>query len=65
MRYFSSTAHFAYNRLLEGETLEELKRDSDPLCALFDLDTRCADRAIEKAGTLIALAKELGQATRR
>jgi len=48
MGCFSGTARFAHNRLLEGETLEELKRDSDPLCALFDLDTRCADGAMRE-----------------
>ena len=65
MHRFSSAARFAHNRLLEGETLEEVKRDGNPLCALLDFDTRCADGAIEKAGTLITLAEELGQATKR
>jgi predicted transposase len=49
MRRFSSATRFAYNRLLEGKTREELKRESGPLCTLFGLNTRYADGAIEKA----------------
>jgi predicted transposase len=58
MRRFSNATPFAYNRLLEGETVEELKRDNDPLCALFDLDARHADEAVEEAQALIASAKD-------
>ena len=43
MRRFSSATRFAYRRLLEGKTREELKRESGPLCALFGLNTRYAD----------------------
>jgi len=42
-RRFSSATRFAYRRLLEGKTREELKRESGPLCALFGLNTRYAD----------------------
>ncbi len=49
MRRFSSATRFAYNRLLEGKTREELKREDGPLCVLFGLNTRYADGAIEKA----------------
>jgi IS605 OrfB family transposase len=65
MRRFSSATRFAYNRLLEGKTREELKREDGPLCALFGLNTRYADGAIEKAQALIASAEELGQDPRK
>jgi IS605 OrfB family transposase len=61
MRRFSSATRFAYNRLLEGKTREELKRESGPLCTLFGLNTRWADGAIEKAQAILDSAKELGQ----
>jgi IS605 OrfB family transposase len=60
-RRFSSAVRFAYNRLLEGQDRKELKREDGPLRALFGLNTRYADGAIEKAEALIASAKELGQ----
>jgi IS605 OrfB family transposase len=60
MRRFSSATRFAYQRLLEGKTREELKRENGPLRALFGLNTRYADGAIEKAQALIASAEELG-----
>jgi IS605 OrfB family transposase len=65
MRRFSSATRFAYNRLLEGKTREELKRESGPLCRLFGLNTRYADGAIEKAQAALDSAKELGQDPRK
>jgi IS605 OrfB family transposase len=65
MRRFSSTTRFAYNRLLEGKTREELKRENGPLRALFGLNTRYADGAIEKAQATLDSAKELGQDPRK
>jgi predicted transposase len=65
MRRFSSATRFAYNRLLEGKTREELKRKSGPLCRLFGLNTRYADGAIEKAQATLDSAKELGQDPRK
>jgi IS605 OrfB family transposase len=61
MRRFSSATRYAYNRLLEGKTREELKRENSPLCQLFGLNTRYADGAIEKAQATLESAKELGQ----
>jgi hypothetical protein len=43
MRRFSGAVRFAYQRLLEGKTREELKRETGPLCTLFGLNTRYAD----------------------
>ena len=65
MRRFSSATRFAYNRLLEGKTREELKRESGPLCTLFGLNTRYADGAIEKAQATLDSARELGQDPRK
>jgi predicted transposase len=65
MRRFSSATRFAYNRLLEGKTRDELKRANGPLCVFFGLNTRYADAAIEKAQGLIASAKELGNDPRK
>jgi IS605 OrfB family transposase len=65
MRRFSSAVRFAYNRLLEGETREELKRENGPLCQLFGLNTRYADGAIEKAQAILDSAKELGNDPRK
>jgi predicted transposase len=65
MRRFSSATRFAYKRLLEGKTREELKRESGPLCTLFGLNTRYADGAIEKAQAALDSAKELGQDPRK
>ena len=64
-RRFSSATRFAYRRLLEGKTREELKRESGPLCALFGLNTRYADGAIEKAQAALDSARELGQDPRK
>jgi IS605 OrfB family transposase len=65
MRRFSSATRFAYQRLLEGKSREELKRENGPLCTLFSLNTRYADGAIEKAQTTLGSAKELGQDARK
>jgi len=65
MRRFSSATRFAYNRLLEGRDRKELKREDGPLCALFGLNTRYADGAIEKAQAALDSARELGQDPRK
>jgi IS605 OrfB family transposase len=65
MRRFSSATRFAYQRLLEGKNRKELKREDGPLCALFGLNTRYADGAIEKAQATLDSAKELGQDPRK
>jgi IS605 OrfB family transposase len=65
MRRFSSATRFAYQRLLEGKSREELKRENGPLCTLFGLNTRYADGAIEKAQATLDSAKELGQDPRK
>jgi IS605 OrfB family transposase len=65
MRRFSSATRFAYQRLLEGKTREELKRENGPLCTLFGLNTRYADGAIEKAQATLDSARELGQDPRK
>jgi IS605 OrfB family transposase len=65
MRRFSSATRFAYQRLLEGKTREELKRESGLLCRLFGLNTRYADGAIEKAQATLDSARELGQDPRK
>jgi IS605 OrfB family transposase len=61
MRRFSAAKRFAYNRLLEGRTREELKRQDGPLCPRFRLNTRYADEAIEKARGVLDSARELGK----
>ena len=65
MRRFSSATRYAYNRLLEGKTREELKRENGPLCTLFGLNTRYADGAIEKAQAILDSARELDQDPRK
>jgi IS605 OrfB family transposase len=65
MRRFSGATRFAYQRLLEGKTREELKRESGPLCRLFGLNTRYADGAIEKAQATLNSARELGRDPRK
>ena len=65
MRRFSSAMRFAYQRLLQGEDRKELKREDGPLCALFGLNTRFADGAIEKAQAVLDSARELGQDPRK
>jgi IS605 OrfB family transposase len=61
MRRFAAAKRFAYNRLLEGRTREELKRQDGPLCPRFRLNTRYADEAIEKARGVLDSARELGK----
>jgi len=65
MRRFSSATRFAYQRLLEGKTRKELKREDGPLHTLFGLNTRYADGAIEKAQATLDSARELGQDPRK
>jgi IS605 OrfB family transposase len=65
MRRFSSATRYAYQRLLEGKTREELKREDSPLCTLFGLNTRYADGAIEKAQATLDSAREPGQDPRK
>jgi IS605 OrfB family transposase len=65
MRRFSSATRYAYQRLLEGKDRKELKRENGPLCALFGLNTRYADGAIEKAQAALDSARELGQDPRK
>ncbi len=48
---------FAYRRLLEGRTRNELKRE---LQKVFDLNSRYVDDAILEAQSIITLSKELG-----
>jgi IS605 OrfB family transposase len=64
-RRFSAATRFAYQRLLEGKTREELKREDGPLCTLFGLNTRYADGAIEKAQAALESTKELGSDPRK
>jgi IS605 OrfB family transposase len=64
-RRFSSATRFAYRRLLEGQDRKELKREGSPLYRLFGLNTRYADRAIEKAQAALDSARELGQDPRK
>ncbi|BCZ90412.1 IS200/IS605 family accessory protein TnpB-related protein [Thermus thermophilus] len=65
MRRFSAGVRYAYNRLLEGESREELKRQDGPLCAFFRLNTRYADDAILKAQALLDSARERGEDPRK
>jgi IS605 OrfB family transposase len=60
MRRFSGATRYAYRRLLEGKSREELKRAEGPLCTLFRLNTRYADGAIAKAKAVLDSALELG-----
>ncbi len=60
MRRFSAALRYAYNRLLEGQTREELKRQDGPLCTLFQLNTRYAGDAVLKAQAVLDSAKERG-----
>ncbi len=57
MRRWSSCMRFAYQRLLEGKTRKELKRE---LQKTFNLNSRYVDDAILEAQGIIASAKELG-----
>ncbi len=65
MRRFSAATRYAYNRLLEGQTREELKRQDGPLCTLFQLNTRYAGDAILKAQALLDSARERGEDPRK
>jgi IS605 OrfB family transposase len=65
MRRFSAALRYAYNRLLEGQTREELKRQDGPLCTLFQLNTRHADDATLKAQALLDSARERGEDPRK
>ncbi len=60
MRRFSVATRYVYNRLLEGRTREELKRQEGPLCTLFQLNTRYANDAILKAQAVLDSARERG-----
>ncbi len=57
MRRWSSCMRFAYKRLLEGKTRNELKRE---LQTKFNLNSRYVDDAILEAQSIITLSKELG-----
>ncbi len=57
MRRWSSCMRFAYKRLLEGKTRNELKRE---LQEKFNLNSRYVDDAILEAQSIITLSKELG-----
>ncbi len=65
MRRFSAATRYAYNRLLEGQTREELKRQDGPLCTLFQLNTRYAGDAVLKAQALLDSARERGEDPRK
>ncbi|BDB11199.1 IS200/IS605 family accessory protein TnpB-related protein [Thermus thermophilus] len=56
---------YAYNRLLEGQTREELKRADGFLCTSFRLNTRYADDAILKAQAVLDSARERGEDPRK
>lgn len=56
MRLFSSCTRWAFNRLLEGRSREELKRQGQEL---FGLNSRFCDDAILKAKEISASQKEL------
>ncbi|BAW01240.1 transposase [Thermus thermophilus] len=65
MRRFSAGVRYAYNRLLEGQTREELKRADGFLCTSFRLNTRYADDAILKAQAVLDSARERGEDPRK
>ena len=65
MRRFSAAVRYAYNRLLEGQTREELKRADGLLCTSFRLNTRYADDAILKAQAVLDSARERGEDPRK
>jgi len=56
MRLFSACERWAFNRLLEGRSREELKRQGQEV---FGLNSRYTDDAIMKAGAVIESQKEL------
>ncbi|MCF6096145.1 IS200/IS605 family accessory protein TnpB-related protein [Thermovorax subterraneus] len=55
MRRWSSCMRFAYNRLLEGYSRNELKRE---LQGIFNLNSRYVDDAIMKAKSILESCKE-------
>ncbi len=57
MRRWSSCMRFAYKRLLEGKTRNQLKKE---LQNIFSLNSRYVDDAILEAKSIITLSKELG-----
>ena len=57
MRRWSACMRFAYKKLLEGKTRNELKKQ---LQKIFNLNSRYVDDAILEAQNVITLAKELG-----
>ncbi|BDG20977.1 IS200/IS605 family accessory protein TnpB-related protein [Thermus thermophilus] len=65
MRRFSAGVRYAYNRLLEGQTREALKRENGPLRIFFGLNTRYADDAVMKAQALLDSARERGEDPRK
>ena len=58
MRIWSSCARFAYNRLLEGCSRNELKRE---LQGVFNLNSRYVDDAIVKAKSVLESCEERGE----
>ncbi len=58
MRKFSSCMRYAYNRLLEGKTRKDLKKQ---LQHIFNINSRYVDDAIMKAQSIINLCKETNQ----
>jgi IS605 OrfB family transposase len=58
LRRWSSCARFAYNRLLEGKSRNELKRE---LQGIFNLNSRYVDDAIMKAKSVLESCKERGE----
>ena len=57
MRRWSSCMRYAYKRLLEGKTRNELKKQ---LQKVFNLNSRYVDDAILEAQRIITLSEELG-----
>jgi IS605 OrfB family transposase len=62
MQKWNSCKRYAYNRLLEGKTRKELKKE---LQSLFELNSRYVDDAILEASEILQSAKELGQNPRK
>ncbi|MBX6424129.1 IS200/IS605 family accessory protein TnpB-related protein [Thermosulfurimonas sp. F29] len=62
MRRWSACMRYGYQRLIEGRTRNELKRD---LPSLFGLNTRYADDAILKAREIFSARKEAGRSVRK
>lgn len=58
MRRWSSCMRYAYNRLLEGETRNEIKRE---LQGVFGLNSRYVDDAIMKAKSVLESCKGRGK----